>query len=108
MEAIAIKKMIEPIRKKMPGYGTEKLHLDIAEKLKQSNIKMGRDRFLKFCRSHHLLVPKTKRYFITTDSKHFYYKSPNRIKDLTPTYAEQVFVTDITYIKVEDKHAYLA
>lgn len=108
MEAVTIKKMIEPIRKKMPRYGTEKLHLDLVEKLRQSNIKMGRDRFLKFCRNHHLLVPKTKRCFITTDSKHFYYKSPNRIKDLTPTYAEQVFVTDITYIKLEDKHAYLA
>ena len=41
MQAIAIKEMIEPIRKKMPRYGTEKLHLDIVDKLKQSNIKMG-------------------------------------------------------------------
>jgi len=108
MEAVAIKKMIEPIRKKMPRYGTEKLHLDIAEKLKQSNIKMGRDRFLKFCRHHHLLVPKTRRCFITTDSNHPYNKSPNLIKELVPTHSEQVFVTDITYIKLEDKHAYLA
>lgn len=108
MEAITIKKMIEPIRKKMPRYGTEKLHLDIAEKLKQSNIKMGRDRFLKFCRSHHLLVPKTKRCFITTDSNHHYHKPPNLIKDLVPTHSEQVFANDITYIKLEDRHAYLA
>ena len=108
MEAVTIKKMIEPIRKKMPRYGTEKLHLDIAEKLRQSNIKMGRDRFLKFCRNHHLLVPKTKRYFITTDSNHRYNKSPNRIKDLVITHAEQVFVCDITYIRLEDRHAYLA
>ena len=100
--------MIEPIRKKMPRYGTEKLHLDLADKLKASNIKIGRDGFLKFCRRHHLLVPKTKRYFITTDSKHFYYKSPNRIKELVPTHAEQVFVSDITYIQLEDRHAYLA
>ena len=108
MQAVKIKEFIEPIRKKMPRYGTEKLHLDIADKLKESNIKMGRDRFLKFCRNHHLLVPKTKRCFITTYSKHFYYKSPNLIKDLTPTHSEQVFVSDITYIKLEDKHAYLA
>ncbi len=108
MEAITIKEMIEPIRKKMPRYGTEKLHLDIADKLRQSNIKMGRDRFLKFCRNHHLLVPKTKRCFITTDSKHFYYKSPNLIKSLTPTGSEQVFVNDITYIKLQDKYVYLA
>jgi len=108
MEAVAIKKMIEPIRKKMPRYGTEKLHLDIVEKLRQSNIKMGRDRFLKFCRTHHLLVPKTKRCFITTDSNHRYNKSPNLIKELAITHAEQVLVCDITYIKLEDSHAYLA
>lgn len=94
--------------KKCPRYGTEKLHLDISGKLKESNIKMGRDRFLKFCRSHHLLVPKTKRCFITTDSKHFFYKSPNLIKDLITSYSEQVFVSDITYIKLQDRHAYLA
>ena len=108
MKAATIKKLIEPIRKKMPRYGTEKLHLDISDKLKESNIKMGRDRFLKFCRNHHLLVPKTKRCFITTDSKHFFHKSPNLIKTLTPTHSEEVFVSDITYIKLQDKHAYLA
>jgi len=103
-----IKQFIEPVRKKMPRYGTEKLHLDISEKLKESNIKMGRDRFLKFCRNNHLLVPKTKRYFITTDSKHYFYKSANLIKNLVPTHSEQVFVNDITYVKLQDKHAYLA
>lgn len=108
MEAVEIKKMIEPIRKLMPRYGTEKLHLDISNKLTQSNIKMGRDRFLKFCREHHLLVPRTHRSFITTDSNHHYHKSPNLIKDLVVTHAEQVFVSDITYIKLEQGYAYLA
>lgn len=92
----------------MPRYGTQKLHLDIAHKLTQSNIKMGRDKFLKFCRERHLLVPRTRRCFITTDSKHQYEKSPNLIKELAITHAEQVFVSDITYIKLENKHAYLA
>jgi putative transposase len=108
MQAVAIKKMIEPIRKKMPRYGTEKLHMDIADKLTQSNIKMGRDRFLTFCRNHHLLVPKTKRSFITTDSNHHYHKPKNIIKALAITHSEQVFVSDITYIKLENRHAYLA
>jgi len=108
MEAVTIKKLIAPIRKKMPRYGTEKLHLDIKDDLKKNNIKMGRDAFLKFARHHRLLVSRTKRYFITTNSKHFYYKSPNRIKNLIPTHSEQVFVNDITYIKLQDKYAYLA
>jgi hypothetical protein len=38
-----IKKLIEPIRKKMPRYGTQKLHLDIQAGLAKNNIKMGRD-----------------------------------------------------------------
>lgn len=92
----------------MPRYGTEKLHIDLKEKLKELRIKIGRDKFLKFCKEQHLLVPRTKRCFITTDSKHFFYKSPNRIKDLLPTQSEQVFVSDITYIKLDEGYAYLA
>lgn len=92
----------------MPRYGTEKLYLDLKEDLKSLRIKIGRDKFLKFCRQNHLLVPRTRRSFITTDSKHFYYKSPNRIKDMLPTHAEQVFVSDITYIKLSEGYAYLA
>lgn len=69
---------------------------------------MGRDAFFSFLRSNQLLVKKTKRYHITTDSKHGFYKSPNRLKGLTPTHAEQVWVSDITYVKIEEKHAYLA
>jgi transposase InsO family protein len=103
-----IKELIAPIRKLMPRYGTEKLHLDLKSQLKALRIKIGRDKFLQFCREQHLLVPKTKRCFITTDSKHFYYKSPNRIKDMLPTHAEQVFVCDITYLKLDDGYAYLA
>jgi putative transposase len=92
----------------MPRYGTEKLHLDISDDLQKQGIKMGRDKFLKFARQHHLLVPKTKRCFITTDSNHIYHKPPNRIKNLEITHAEQVYVSDITYIKLDGKHAYLA
>jgi putative transposase len=100
--------LIAPVRKLMPRYGTEKLHIDLKDQLKELKIKIGRDKFLQFCREQHLLVPKTRRCFITTDSKHFYYKSPNRIKDMLPTHSEQVFVCDITYIKLNEGYAYLA
>lgn len=108
MHTEQIKQLIAPVRKLMPRYGTEKLHIDLKDQLKELRIKIGRDKFLQFCREQHLLVPRTKRCFITTDSKHFYYKSPNRIKDMLPTHAEQVFVADITYIKLDEGYAYLA
>lgn len=69
---------------------------------------MGRDAFFRFLKANELLVKKTKQFHITTDSKHLFFKSPNRIKNITPTHAEQIWVSDITYIKIQDKHAYLA
>ena len=69
---------------------------------------MGRDALFDLLRSYGLLVKKTKRFHITTDSKHFFFKSPNRLKGLTLTHAEQVFVSDITYIKIDGGHSYLA
>jgi transposase InsO family protein len=108
MQVAQIKKIIEPIRKKMPHYGTKKLHLDIKDDLKNLRIKMGRDAFFRFARRHRLLVSKTKRCFITTDSKHFFYKSPNLIKNLIPTGSEQVFVNDITYVKLQASYVYVA
>ncbi|MDQ6843069.1 MAG: IS3 family transposase [Bacteroidota bacterium] len=108
MQAEKIKKLVEPIRKKMPRYGTKKLHLDIKDDLKNLSIKMGRDAFFTFARHHRLLVPRTKRCFITTDSKHFFYKSPNLVKTLIPTGSEQVFVNDITYVKLQDGYVYAA
>lgn len=55
-----------------------------------------------------MLVKKTKRYHITTDSKHLFHKSPNLIKDMEIIHSEQVFVSDITYIQTDQGHAYLA
>ncbi len=92
----------------MPKTGTRKLQHHIQLKLKQNNIKMGRDALFDLLRNYGLLVQKTKRYFITTDSKHFFYKSPNLLKDLSIEHSEQVFVADITYIKTDVGHAYLA
>lgn len=92
----------------MPKTGTRKLQHHIQLKLKQNNIKMGRDALFDLLRNYGLLVKKTKRYFITTDSKHFFYKSPNLLKDLSIEHSEQAFVADITYIKTDVGHAYLA
>ncbi len=69
---------------------------------------MERDVVNTLLRNRGMLVKKSKRYFITTDSKHFFNKSPNLLTDLKITHSEQVFVSDITYIKTDAGHAYLA
>lgn len=92
----------------MPKTGTRKLFQHIQNELITNSIKMGRDALFDLLRAYGLLVKKTKRFHITTDSKHFFYKSPNRLKELTLNHAEQVFVSDITYVKIDGGHSYLA
>jgi len=106
LEAITIKKLILDYRKDQSRCGIKKMYVDLKGQLQQESIKRGRDALFDFARDHDLLVSKTKRYHIATDSRHGYFKSPNLIKTLLPTKAEQVFVSDITYIRREDDRAY--
>jgi len=100
--------MVCEIRKKHPRCGTRKLMVYLHEELSQAGIKIGRDALGKLLRQNSLLVPKTKRFHITTDSNHYFYKSPNLLKETQITHAEQVVVCDITYLKADNVHAYLA
>jgi transposase InsO family protein len=105
---LIIFELIKPLRHLQARYGCAKLYLDIKDDLIKNNIKMGRDKFYGFMRNYNLLVKKTKRYHITTDSNHGFYKSKDLVTNLEINQAEQVFVSDITYIKLASKHAYLA
>ena len=69
---------------------------------------MGRDQFFKLLKCNGMLVKKSKNFHITTNSRHRFFKNPNRIKDLEITQSEQVWVADITYVKLQDDYAYLA
>jgi transposase InsO family protein len=99
---------VSDIRKRMPKTGTRKLHQYLSEKLLENKIKMGRDALFNLLRRYGILIRRNKRFHITTDSNHYFYKSPNLIKDLAIIHSEQVFVCDITYISIDDGHAYLA
>jgi transposase InsO family protein len=100
--------MVCEIRKKHHRSGTRKLMVYLREKLLLEGIKIGRDALNTLLGQNNLLVPKTKRFHITTDSNHYFYKSPNLLKETKITHSEQAVVCDITYLKVDDIHAYLA
>ena len=108
MQGITIKKLITDFRKEQSKCGIKKMYEDLKAQLQENGIKRGRDGLFEFARRNDLLVKKTKLYHVTTDSKQDYFKSPNLIKDMLPTRAEQVFVSDITYIRLENDWAYLA
>ena len=88
--------------------GAKKLYHELKEDIKKQGIKMGRDKFYAFLKVNRLLVPRTKRFHITTNSNHHFYKYKNLVTNKVPTRAEQLWVTDITYIKTQKGHSYLA
>lgn len=95
---------VKTIRAKVPGCGTRKLqHL-----LHQEGILIGRDRLFGILREARLFIRKKPRYRTTTDSGHGLPRYENVIKDLQVSHAEEVFVSDITYINTEEGCGYLS
>ncbi|AOW19318.1 IS3 family transposase [Urechidicola croceus] len=102
-------KMVKDYRKKVGSKtGGIKLHTELKQDFVNANIKIGRDKFYRFLRLNNLLIPKTKNYITTTNSNHMYKKYKNLVKDHVPTRPEQLWVSDITYIKTQYGHNYLA
>jgi len=103
-----VKLLVLNIRMKMPRLGTKKLYVLLKGKFKIQEIKIGRDALFDYLRSENLLVKPKKSYTKTTHSKHWLKKHPNLLKDFKPTSSEQVFVSDITYIKTRERTHYLS
>jgi transposase InsO family protein len=103
------KNMVKEYRKKVGSKtGGIKLYKELRQDFIDEDIKIGRDKFYRFLRFNNLLVPKTKNYITTTNSNHMYKKYKNLVKDQVPTRPEQLWVSDITYIKTQYGHNYLA
>lgn len=92
----------------MPRLGTRKLYYLLKAEFEKSGIKIGRDGLNEYLRSEHLLVQPKKNYTKTTDSKHWLTKHPNLVKQQKASRAEEIFVSDITYIKTRERTHYLA
>jgi transposase InsO family protein len=98
--------MVNNIRKELPRLGGRKLIWMIRE-MSDYEVEIGRDRFFNLLRSNDLLVRKRKTRVKTTNSFHWFRKYPNLIRDLSVTRPNQVWVSDITYIKTEEGFLYL-
>lgn len=101
--------MVKNYRKKVgQRTGGIKLYSELKQDFINQEIKIGRDKLYDVLRLHNLLVPKLKNYITTTNSNHQFRKYKNLIKDQVPTRPEQLWVSDITYIKTDNGHNYLA
>lgn len=88
-------------------WGARKLFKIIGPDLKLHSIKLGRDKFFDILRSNNMLVQKRKRKFFTTQSHHWLRKYENLIENLVIERKNQLWVSDITYIKSGDVVKYL-
>jgi transposase InsO family protein len=95
-------------RNQLPREGGRKLHRAILQDLIDNNIKFGRDKLFDLLRDNNMLIRRKKRYVRTTNSWHRFHKYPNLIKDLMISAPNQVWVSDVTYIKLYKGHCYLA
>ena len=103
-----IVKLVSLRRKTVPRTGCRKLHRYLQPEFERAKLKIGRDRLFSFLRDNEMLVKPKKTSCRTTNSYHHFHKYNNLIKDFVPTKVNQVWVTDITYIRTVNEFCYLA
>lgn len=99
---------VEEQRKQLPRLGTRKLHYQITPQLATHGIEVGRDYLFDLLERHKLLIRQRKRKVITTDSRHWMHKYENLIKNQDCHRPEQIWVSDITYIRMTGQWGYLS
>jgi putative transposase len=102
----AIEAAIDEIAGQFPTYGTRR----VTHQLRRSphEILVNRKRVRRIMAQKGLLRPVKRPKKRTTDSEHPYPRYPNLVKELEITYPDQVWVSDITYIRLEREFVYLA
>jgi transposase InsO family protein len=89
-----------------PTYGTRR----ITHQLRRQPFayRVNRKRIQRLMRQMHLLRPVKRRKVRTTNSQHPYLRYPNLVKELEITLPDQVWVSDITYVRLHNDFVYLA
>lgn len=95
---------IEQIALEFPRYGYRR----ITHQLKREGISINHKRVLRIMRGSSLLVVTKKKWVQTMDSNHRYPIYPNLVKDFVLTGINQIWVADITYIRILLGFVYLA
>jgi len=102
-------KMVKEIRQDLPRAGVTKLHILLREPLKAHDVQIGRDALYHLLGAHGYLLRYRRKRPCTTDSRHAYRKYPNLIRQLPLlTTAGQLWVSDITYLRLNDRFCYLS
>ena len=99
---------VRGIREDHPRMGVRKLQEMLCPFMAENGIKIGRDALFDLFSAHGMLIRKRKRHVKTTNSYHWLKKYPNLIVEFTPSKPNQLWVSDITYWKIQDQLFYIS
>lgn len=85
-------------------YGTRR----VAGELRAEGMVIDRKRVQRLMRLDNLLVLRKRQWVSTTDAHHAYAVYPNLAAEIEPAAANQLWVADITYVRLRESFVYLA
>jgi transposase InsO family protein len=97
---------MEQVVGQFPLYGTRR----VTHQLRRApyGYRINRKRAQRIMRRQHWLRPVRRKGYRTTHSEHAYPRYDNLVKDLAVTRPEQVWVSDVTYIRLGQGFVFLA
>jgi transposase InsO family protein len=95
---------IREVATEFPCYGYRR----VTAQLRRDGIMVNRKRIHRIMAQNGLLCTIRRKYRVTTNSNHGLVKYPNLIKGLIPVRTDELWHSDITYIRLEAGFAYLA
>jgi len=105
MEAEAdLRDQIEAICLEFPRYGYRR----VTHQLKHEGWQVNHKKVLRLMRESDLLCRVKRKWVRTTDSRHHFPRYPNLIKGMVISQLNQVWLADITYIRIRTGFVYLA
>jgi len=101
---IDLRDQIQRIALEWPCYGWRRVRVE----LRRRGWKVNHKRVRRIMREDNLLCLRRRKFVLTTDSKHSLPVYPNLAREMVLTGIDQLWVADITYIRLETEFVYLA
>ena len=108
LEHHLIVQRVDEIRQEMPRLGGRKLYYMLRSEMKHQDIRLGRDQLFVLLRDNNRLVKRRRSGIRTTYSYRRFNRYDNLLKDYKTSRPEEVWVSDITYVRVTTGFAYLS
>ena len=80
----------------------------IAAQLQQQGFMVSPKKVRRLMREDNLVAIRRRKFVVTTDSDHRFHVHPNLAQSLELTSINQLWVADLTYLRLEQEFAYLA